>query len=167
MPPRRLSRVIQRLREQKGLSQRELAAKVKVTPGYIAQLEQGLKTNPSLTVLRSLAKALGEPLAKLLPSPSPGEARRTMEEGKLDHVRRFLQKQFSALPWEQFDFERTAHRFTLEPGSNTSPTLIIPKETLDDADLAPLLDERLIEALKQARGRLVVLTSRGPRYSER
>jgi transcriptional regulator with XRE-family HTH domain len=40
--------VIQRLREQTGMSQRALAAKVKVTAGYIAQFEQVLKKNPSL-----------------------------------------------------------------------------------------------------------------------
>jgi transcriptional regulator with XRE-family HTH domain len=46
--------VIQRLREGKGFTQRDLAAKAKVTPGYIAQLEMELKKNPSLPVLKRL-----------------------------------------------------------------------------------------------------------------
>jgi transcriptional regulator with XRE-family HTH domain len=58
--------VIQRLREGKGFPQRDLAAKAKVTPGYIAQLEMGLKKNPSLPVLKRLAKALGVPVTELL-----------------------------------------------------------------------------------------------------
>jgi transcriptional regulator with XRE-family HTH domain len=58
--------VIQRLREGKGFTQRDLAAKAKVTPGYIAQLEMGLKKNPSLPVLKRLAKALGVPVTELL-----------------------------------------------------------------------------------------------------
>jgi transcriptional regulator with XRE-family HTH domain len=41
------------------MSQRDLAEKAQVTPGYIAQLETGLRKNPSLTVLRRLARVLG------------------------------------------------------------------------------------------------------------
>jgi len=66
MSPKRLSRVIQQLRESKGMSQRALAAKAKVTQGYIAQLEAGGKKNPSLAVLARIAKALGVPVTELL-----------------------------------------------------------------------------------------------------
>ena len=66
MSPKRLSRVIQKLREAKGMTQRDLAGKAKVTPGYIAQLEMGQKKNPSLAVLQRLAKALGVPVTELL-----------------------------------------------------------------------------------------------------
>jgi len=66
MSPKRLSRVIQKLREANGMTQRDLAGKAKVTPGYIAQLEMGQKKNPSLAVLRRLAKALGVPVTELL-----------------------------------------------------------------------------------------------------
>jgi len=66
MTARRLSGVITRPREVKGVSQRDLAQKAKVTPGYIAQLEMGLRKNPSLAVLRRLAKALGVPVTRLL-----------------------------------------------------------------------------------------------------
>src|SRR5262249_43852148 len=59
MSPRRLSQVIQALREKKGMSQRDLAEKAEVTPGYIAQLETGLRKTPSLTVLKRLARVLG------------------------------------------------------------------------------------------------------------
>ena len=66
MSPRKLSRVIQRLRESKGMTQRDLADKAKVTQGYIAQMEKGGKKNPSLAVLQRLAKALGVPVTELL-----------------------------------------------------------------------------------------------------
>ena len=36
------------------------------TPGYIAQLEMGLRKNPSLKVLKKLARALGVPVTELL-----------------------------------------------------------------------------------------------------
>ncbi len=66
MSPKRLSRVIQKLRESKGMTQRDLAEKAEVTAGYIAQLEGGTKKNPSLAVLQRLAKALGVPVTELL-----------------------------------------------------------------------------------------------------
>jgi transcriptional regulator with XRE-family HTH domain len=61
----RLSLILRRQREAKGWSQEELAARVKVTQGFIAQLEAGDKS-PSLALLRRLAKALGVPVAELL-----------------------------------------------------------------------------------------------------
>jgi transcriptional regulator with XRE-family HTH domain len=66
MSPKRLSQVIQKLRDSKHMTQRELAEKAKVTAGYVAQLEMGQKKNPSLDVLRRLAKALGVPVSELL-----------------------------------------------------------------------------------------------------
>src|SRR5437879_3073399 len=68
MSPGRLRRVIQRLRESKGMTQRDLAAKAKVTPGYIGQLEMGLR-NPSLASLRKLAKALEVSMDDLMTDP--------------------------------------------------------------------------------------------------
>jgi transcriptional regulator with XRE-family HTH domain len=65
MAPKRLAKVIQRLRDEKGMTQRDLAAAAKVTPGYIAQLEMGLRKNPSLDVLKKIAKALGATVSEL------------------------------------------------------------------------------------------------------
>lgn len=61
-----LDQVIRELRERKGLTQEELAFKAKVTPGYVAQLELGIRKNPSLDVVRRLARALGVRLPELL-----------------------------------------------------------------------------------------------------
>ena len=66
MTDKGLDRVIRELREKKGLTQEELAFKAKVTPGYVAQLELGLRKNPSLDVVRRLARALGVRLGELL-----------------------------------------------------------------------------------------------------
>jgi transcriptional regulator with XRE-family HTH domain len=66
LSPRRLKRVLKDLRGQREMSQRELAAKVGVTQAYIAQLEAGEKKNPSLDVLKRLARALGVPVTELL-----------------------------------------------------------------------------------------------------
>ncbi|MGH7392425.1 MAG: helix-turn-helix domain-containing protein [Candidatus Rokuibacteriota bacterium] len=66
MSPKRLSTVIRRYRRAKGISQRDLAAKVGVKGAYIAQLETGARKNPSLDVLKRLARALGVPVGELL-----------------------------------------------------------------------------------------------------
>ena len=57
---------MKRLREAKGLSQRDLAAKAKVTQGLIHQLETGAIQDVRSQVVVKLAKALGVPVTELL-----------------------------------------------------------------------------------------------------
>jgi len=66
MTPRRLKTVLRLLRDEKGWSQAELAKRADVTDAYIAQLETGARENPSLEVLKRLARALGVPVTELL-----------------------------------------------------------------------------------------------------
>lgn len=66
MAAKGFDQVLRELREKKGLTQEELAFKAKVTPGYVAQLELSMRKNPSLDVVRRLARALGVRLAELL-----------------------------------------------------------------------------------------------------
>lgn len=66
MSPKRVGRMIKQLREAKGMSQKALAERVQVTDAYIAMIETGKRKNPSLPVLRRLAKVLGVDLAELL-----------------------------------------------------------------------------------------------------
>ena len=44
----------------------QVAKKARVTPFYISQLETGLRKNPSVPVLRRLAKVFGVPVGELL-----------------------------------------------------------------------------------------------------
>jgi transcriptional regulator with XRE-family HTH domain len=66
VPPRKLKTVLRTLRRERGWSMAELAEKAGVTDAYIANLETGKKSNPSLAVLKRLAKALGVPVTELL-----------------------------------------------------------------------------------------------------
>lgn len=67
MPSRRKLRTVLRdIRTRKGWSQRELAIKAETTGAYIAMLETGKKQNPSLAVLKRLAKVLDVPITELL-----------------------------------------------------------------------------------------------------
>lgn len=64
--PRKMGSMIRRLRESKPMTQDALAKKVGVTQSYIAQLESGRKTSPSLPRLKRLAKALDVSISALL-----------------------------------------------------------------------------------------------------
>jgi len=66
MSPRRLATVLRELRAEQNLTQEELAKRAKMTRSYVAVLEAGHKKNPSLDVLKRLAKALGVPVMELL-----------------------------------------------------------------------------------------------------
>jgi transcriptional regulator with XRE-family HTH domain len=54
------------LRVKRGMSQEVLARKVKVTQPYLAMLERGAFKNPTLDVLKRLAKALKVTVAELV-----------------------------------------------------------------------------------------------------
>ena len=69
--PQSVARRLKYIRQQKGLTQRELAARVGITQPYIVMLETGKRTNPSLQLLQRLARALRVPLSKLLEGRSP------------------------------------------------------------------------------------------------
>jgi len=66
MSPKRLSTVLKTLRHEKGMTQDEVARRAKVTKPYLSQLETRVRKNPSLPVLKRLAKALGVPVTALL-----------------------------------------------------------------------------------------------------
>jgi transcriptional regulator with XRE-family HTH domain len=57
---------IQTLRLEKGLTLPELAAKAGVSKGFVFQIEDDEKTNPSLETLNKIARALDVTLAELL-----------------------------------------------------------------------------------------------------
>lgn len=59
---------IRRLRSDRGLSQDDLAQRIGRSQTYISQIEQGSIARPALASLVPLARALGVPLASLLPT---------------------------------------------------------------------------------------------------
>lgn len=65
-PKRKMSATIRRLRERHNMTQAELARKVRVTQGYISQLEAGTKKELGAKVALRLAEALGVPVTELL-----------------------------------------------------------------------------------------------------
>lgn len=58
---------VQHFREAKGISRERLAADVESSYEYIRKLEAQHIPNPSLTMSRRIAKALGVPLDKVFP----------------------------------------------------------------------------------------------------
>ena len=63
---RKMSATVRRLRKARNLTQAELAKKVRVTQGYISQLEAGAKKELGAKVALRLADALGVPVTELL-----------------------------------------------------------------------------------------------------
>jgi hypothetical protein len=93
------------------------------------------------------------------PPPSP------LDERQLDLIRAFLRTHFPVAELsDTFDVERTAQRFTVNPDSPDSHTLIVTRDALDHPDLGLLLDERLTDALRLAGVNPVTLTTHGPTY---
>ena len=66
MSPKRFGKMLKQRREEKHLTQAALAGKVGVSQTYIAKLESGDKKNPTLDLLKKIAKHLGVPVTELL-----------------------------------------------------------------------------------------------------
>ncbi len=65
MTLRRLAMKLKKEREKRGLSQEALAKKAGISRGYLARLEIG-RHDPTITMLRKIARALGVPVGELL-----------------------------------------------------------------------------------------------------
>jgi transcriptional regulator with XRE-family HTH domain len=66
MAPTRLGRTIKRLRLARGLTQVELAKRVRISQAFVAQLETGVRPSLRLPVAVRLARALGVELGELV-----------------------------------------------------------------------------------------------------
>jgi transcriptional regulator with XRE-family HTH domain len=58
--------MLRELRDDRKLTQEELAKRAKITRSHLSLLESGHRKNPSLNVLKRLADALGVPVGELL-----------------------------------------------------------------------------------------------------
>jgi transcriptional regulator with XRE-family HTH domain len=71
--PVRLGQAIRAAREAQGLSLRELARRVEVSPSFVSQVERGL-ANPSVGTLYAVVAALGTTLDELIGDPAAAGA---------------------------------------------------------------------------------------------
>ena len=60
---------VKQLRMARRLTQRTLAYRAKLSQAFIAQLETGAESNPTLITLRRLAKALNVTVGELVDKP--------------------------------------------------------------------------------------------------
>ncbi len=58
--------MVKKMREEQGVTQAKLAKKAGVTEAYVSMIEGGVRKNPSLPILKRLARALGVPVGELL-----------------------------------------------------------------------------------------------------
>lgn len=66
-PSRALAMVIRQLREDRGVTQEDLAHEAGITTGTLSKIERGL-ANPSWTTVERIARALGTSVARLAAS---------------------------------------------------------------------------------------------------
>jgi transcriptional regulator with XRE-family HTH domain len=70
-----IGRLLREVREARGLTQGQLAARAGITQSAVSQIESGVRPNPNLMTLHLLERALGDPpvrLAYVDVAPSPG-----------------------------------------------------------------------------------------------
>jgi XRE family transcriptional regulator, master regulator for biofilm formation len=58
--------MMKRICAARGMTLAELAKRARLSQGYVSKLEVGAQRNPSVAIIRRLAKALGVPVAALL-----------------------------------------------------------------------------------------------------
>jgi hypothetical protein len=93
------------------------------------------------------------------------DPRRSLADHQLTVIRAFLRHRVPLVELiDRFDAEAEAHRFTLDPGRTSKRTLLVPAALLEDPALGALLTEALVEAMKRAGARPVMLTAKGIRY---
>lgn len=113
---------IRTIREQKGMSIRQMARKSGLSPGYISQVERG-HAQPSLNTLRAISRVLDVPIFKFLePKPKSQIVVRKPE-------RQVLELAHSGLRYELLtpDISRQMEVFLVEmaPGIASSDTPLI------------------------------------------
>lgn len=59
-----------RLRKQAGLTQAELAYKAELGQMQVSRIERGAVTDPQVSTVQALAKALGVPMSQLVDDPA-------------------------------------------------------------------------------------------------
>ena len=80
---------IKELRDDKGMSQEDLADAANIFRTYLSRIETGV-ANPSLTVINGLAAALREPVNSLMQAPSRADvpaktfSRTTISRGRVE-----------------------------------------------------------------------------------
>jgi hypothetical protein len=129
-----------------------------------------LRPGSSAAVVRNSTKDRAFDRARLVhpairPMKDRPGTRVPFDEEKLQLVREFLQREFRGSEQRDFfAFDRTAQVFVIGSGHSLRRTLVIPKETFEDADFARLLNVQLSTALKLAGGVRITLTPQGARY---
>ena len=56
---------LKKIREKRGLTIEKLAELANISAGYLCHLENGSRNNPSIAVMKNIAKALGVDIAEI------------------------------------------------------------------------------------------------------
>ncbi|WP_421382029.1 helix-turn-helix domain-containing protein [Bacillus salacetis] len=109
---------IRSIRENKGLTINELAAKADISKSYISSIERDIQKNPSLKVLDKIAAALEVPLDLLLDS---NNADANLEEEWIDLLQEAISKGLTKEEFIHFRMLMEIKRDKLTGGEKISP----------------------------------------------
>ena len=143
---KRLGRHLQVLREARGLSQEDLAAKIPISRGYLARLETG-RHEPSLSMLEKLATIFKVPMMVLLKSATRPrkEARMVTALEKIELVGNYLKESFPGhRVYDAEDFDRDCQYYRIDHGSKVRHRVRVGRELLDDHT-----EEEILRKLRQ------------------
>ena len=110
---------IKKLREQQGLTLRELASKLDVTASFISQVEQG-KAAPSLAKLKMMADALSVTVGELVGEEETPEKRIFLRKNERRSIKKIGKGiNIEILTEPDFDKQMEALFFTLKRGATS------------------------------------------------
>ncbi len=107
------------LREERGISMRELARRSSLSANALSMIERGL-TSPSVSTLSKLASAMGVPITVFFrhePERSPVVVTRRSERIRVDIAKGY----WEGLGGDEFLGKLFGMEFTLEPGATSGP----------------------------------------------
>lgn len=94
METKDILRLIKQERERQGMSQKEMAEALDISPGYYSKLESNHR-QIDLNMVVKIAKVLGKTLPELLGSEAKSEEKRQEDLGKISQMLNKVQKEIN------------------------------------------------------------------------
>lgn len=144
MPKKNIVEEIAKARENKGLSQRQLANAIGISNAEISKIESGEKEIPNPKLFRKISKVIGLNYNDMMEMVGLG--------GKLTPLNPFIKKHYENLKGEELDYEWMLFRSSVKRNDDMIESL--NEELASNKLILGILDEnRLKEAKKNTKNK--------------
>lgn len=144
MPKKNIGEEIAKARENKGLSQRQLANAIGISNAEISKIESGEKEIPNPKLFRKISKVIGLNYNDMMEMVGLG--------GKLTPLNPFIKKHYENLKGEELDYEWMLFRSSVKRNDDMIESL--NEELASNKLILGILDEnRLKEAKKNTKNK--------------